>query len=156
MECIRKIRELRVSMNVPASKKTSLLVSCENQTAYDSICSSKLFFARLANAPSADDVQVQMGKENIPDGMVPAIATGVTIFIPLGELVDIKKEIERLEGERTRIESEIARVNGMLSNPNFCNKAPAQKVEAEREKLVGYEAKYQDVNEQIAKLKAQA
>ena len=55
--------------------------------------------------------------------------------MPLGELVDVEKELKRLEKDRKGLEGEIARATGMLNNPGFVSKAPAHLVEAEKEKL---------------------
>ena len=67
--------------------------------------------------------------------------------MPLGELVDVEKEIARLAKDLKNAEGEVARANGKLSNEGFLAKAPANLVEAEREKL----AQAQD---KVAKLKA--
>ena len=65
------------------------------------------------------------------------MADGV-VYLPLEDLIDREKEIERLTKEQERLTKEIARCEGMLNNPNFVNKAPAAKVEAEKEKLEKY------------------
>ena len=67
-------------------------------------------------------------------------------------MVDIAKEIERLNKEVERLTKEIARVDGMLGNPNFVNKAPAAKVEAEKEKKSKYEQMMAQVKEQLTHL----
>ena len=54
--------------------------------------------------------------------------------MPLEDLVDREKEMERLKKEQERLTKEIARCQGMLNNPNFVNKAPEAKVNAEKEK----------------------
>ena len=59
--------------------------------------------------------------------------------MPLEDLVDREKEMERLKKEQERLTKEIARCQGMLNNPNFVNKAPEAKVNAEKEKLQKYE-----------------
>ena len=55
--------------------------------------------------------------------------------MPLGELVDVEKELKRLEKDRKNLEGEIARANGKLNNAGFIAKAPANLVEQERVKL---------------------
>ena len=62
--------------------------------------------------------------------------------MPLEDLIDKDKEIERLTKETERLTKEIARCEGMLNNPNFVNKAPATKVDAEKDKL----AKYKEIS----------
>ena len=55
--------------------------------------------------------------------------------MPFSDLVDIDKEVERLEKEHKRLEGEIARSNGMLNNEKFVSKAPEAKINEEKEKL---------------------
>jgi valyl-tRNA synthetase len=71
--------------------------------------------------------------------------------MPFAELVDIDKEIERLKKEEAKLEKEIARSNGMLGNPNFVNKAPAEKIAAEKEKQEKYMQMMAQVKEQLAR-----
>ena len=74
------------------------------------------------------------------------------IYMPFAELVDIEKEIERLKKEETRLTKELARVNGMLGNEKFVSKAPAAKIEEEKEKLKKYSEMMVQVKERLAQL----
>ena len=76
-----------------------------------------------------------------------------TVYMPFAELVDISQEIERLEKEEKRLQSEIARSNGMLSNEKFVSKAPAAKVEEEKAKLTKYTQMLEQVQTRLASLK---
>ena len=64
---------------------------------------------------------------------------GVEIYVPLDDLMDYKAEYERLLSEKKRLEGEVARIEGKLSNQGFVAKAPEKIVNAEREKLAGYQ-----------------
>ena len=68
-------------------------------------------------------------------------------------ITDVEKELERLGKEKARLEGEIKRGEGMLSNPNFVEKAPEAKVNAEKEKLAKYKETYAQVCERIDALK---
>ena len=70
------------------------------------------------------------------------------------ELVDIDKEIERLQKEEQRLTKELARVNGMLSNERFMSKAPESKVAEERAKLEKYSQMMDQVKERLTHLQA--
>ncbi|MBO7354249.1 MAG: valine--tRNA ligase, partial [Lachnospiraceae bacterium] len=111
---------------------------------------SKVFFASLGGASS---VTIQADKTGIGEDAVSALIHGATIYIPFAELVDIAKEIERLEKEKTRLEGELKRVNGMLANPNFVNKAPEAKLAEEKAKLAKYTDMFNQVEERLASLK---
>ena len=70
-----------------------------------------------------------------PDKSASAVTAPCELFIPLGELVDVEKEIARLSKDLKNVEGEIARANGKLNNQGFIAKAPADLVNREREKL---------------------
>ena len=80
--------------------------------------------------------------------MVRPILHG-TLSVALASIVNVEEEIEKLEKELKRLEQEIHRGEGMLSNPNFVNKAPAHKVEAEQQKLEGYKSQYAIAQKQL-------
>ena len=76
-----------------------------------------------------------------------------TLSVPLASIINVEEEIEKLSKELKRLTGEIKRGEGMLSNPNFVNKAPEAKVNAEREKLEGYRSQYAIVEKQLEDMK---
>ena len=102
--------------------------------------------AEMNVAPSAK------AKSGIEDNAVSVVINKATIYMPLADLIDFKKEKERLEKEKKRLEGELKRVNGMLSNEKFMSKAPAEKIAEEKEKLVKYESMMKKVEEELASL----
>ena len=85
--------------------------------------------------------------------IVSIVLTDLEILLPLGSLVDINQEIERLEKELQKLQGEIKRATGMLSNPNFTSKAPEAKVNAEKEKLENYKEQFNTVENRLEELK---
>ena len=73
--------------------------------------------------------------------------------MPFEDLVDIKEEIERLEKEKAKVLVEKEKTDKMLSNPGFVAKAPAQKVEEEKEKQARFNEIIASIEERIANLK---
>ena len=149
-EAVKGIRNLRTEMNVPMSRKAAVFVVSESEKVRKIFENSKVFFASLGGASS---VTIQADKSGIGEDAVSALIHGATIYIPFAELVDIAKEIERLEKEKTRLEGELKRVNGMLANPNFVNKAPEAKLAEEKAKLAKYTDMFNQVEERLASLK---
>ena len=147
MNAIKGIRNVRNEMNVPPSKKTKLFVV----TSYaDLFGKAGIFFEKLA---SASEVDIRASKDGLPENTVSVIVDKAEILLPLDELVDKEKEIERLTKEKTKLEGEIKRVEGKLSNKGFTDKAPAAVVEEERQKGEKYKAMLEKVLESIEKLK---
>ncbi len=146
---VRGIRNVRAEMNVPPSKKANVFVVSESEEIRKIFENGKVFFATLGYA---NEVSVQEDKAGIADDAVSAVIPKAVIYMPFAELVDIEKEIERLKKEETRLTKELARVNGMLGNEKFVSKAPAAKIEEEKEKLKKYSEMMVQVKERLAQL----
>ena len=146
---VRAIRNIRTEMNVPPSKKASVIVVSDKENIRNVFEESSSFFGALAYA---NDIKTQSDKTGIADDAVSVVIHNAVIYIPFAELVDVAKEKERLEKEKVRLEGEIKRGEGMLGNPNFVDKAPAAKVEAEKAKLQKYKETYEQVLERINQL----
>ena len=145
---VRAIRNLRTGMNVPPSRKAKVYVVSAKEDVRHIFESSMSFFATLGYA---SEVHVQEDKTGIDENAVSTLIHDAAVYIPLEELVDIDKEIERLEKEAAKLAGEIKRASGMLANTKFVDKAPAAKVEEEKAKL----AKYTEMSEQVAERLAQ-
>src|SRR5699024_5865388 len=113
METIRSIRNARAEMNVVPSRKATVIFLADNKEVADILSKSQVYFQRLV---SASEVIVKTERTGIPENAVTALVDKVEIFIPLDELVDKDKEIERLEKEKDHLEKELKRVNGKLAN----------------------------------------
>jgi len=148
-EAIRGIRNIRTQMNVAPSKKAMVYVVSEQDEMRAIFEEGKLFFASLAYA---SQVQIQNDKTGIADDAVSVVIPNATLYIPFNELVDIAQEIERLKKEEARLTGELSRVNGMLNNEKFVSKAPAAKIEEEKEKLEKYTQMMKQVQERLAQL----
>ncbi|MDF2844994.1 MAG: valS [Herbinix sp.] len=141
-EAVKGIRNVRTEMNVLPSRKATVIVVSDSSEVREIFTASKIFFATLG---FANEVLVQSDKTGIPEDAVSTVIAGAVIYIPFADLVDIDKEIERLKKEKARLEGELKRVNGMLANPSFVNKAPESKLAEERAKL----DKYNDMMKQV-------
>ena len=146
-EIIKNTRNIRANMNVAPSRKASMIFVTENSRVIEE---GKSFIEKLA---SADKIIIQKAKSGISDTAVSIAAPGMEIYIPFDELVDIDKEIERLEKELLTYKNEIKRVEKMLSNEGFVAKAPASKIEEEKAKKVKYEELLIKTEERISSLK---
>ena len=98
------------------------------------------------------EILVQENKDGIGEDAVSVVVSDAVVYMPLEDLVDREKEIKRLKKEQERLAKEIARCQGMLSNPNFVNKAPEAKVNAEKEKLQKYEEMMEKVKTQLTQM----
>ena len=150
-EAVRAIRNVRSSMNVPNSKKATVYVVAADAGVREIFENGKVFFATLGHA---GEVVIQADKTGIADDAVSALTAAAAIYMPLAELVDVEKEIERLKKEEERLTKELARVNGMLGNEKFVSRAPEAKIQEERKKLEKYTQMMDQVKERLAQLGA--
>ena len=156
-EAVRGIRNARTGMNVLPSRKAHVFVVAKDENIKTTFEEGRLFFASLAYA---SDVSILLGNDDTSEGEKPwgddsvsVVIPGADIYIPFAELVDIKQEIERLTKEEARLEGELKRVNGMLSNERFMSKAPAEKVAEEKDKLAKYTQMMEQVQKRLSQLK---
>ena len=148
-EAIRGIRNTRTEMNVPMNRKTSLYIVGKDADTCARYEACKKSFVNLA---FAKEILVQENKDGIGEDAVSVVVSDAVVYMPLEDLVDREKEIKRLKKEQERLAKEIARCQGMLSNPNFVNKAPEAKVNAEKEKLQKYEEMMEKVKTQLTQM----
>ena len=128
------IRNIRVQRNVHPSKKSKLIFVTSDLK--ETVKDSEPWLLKLG---FGSEIQVKDNKEEIPQNAMAVLANGVELYMPFEELVDIVEEKERLQKEKERLQSEIQRATKMLSNPGFVNKAPAEKIQEEKDKKAKYE-----------------
>ena len=138
------IRNIRNNMNVHPSRKSKLIVVTENYK--NLINESESILNKLGFAES---IELKNNKDGIPSNAVSVVTDGIEVFMPFEDLVDLEAEKERLQNEKTKLESEVARATKMLSNPGFVNKAPEAKINEEKAKLVKYQEMLDSVNERL-------
>ncbi|MGL4799216.1 MAG: valine--tRNA ligase [Cellulosilyticaceae bacterium] len=148
---VRAIRNIRSEMNVPPSRKAKVVVVSEEAEVLDIFSRGQVFFSTLA---SASEVALQSTKEGIEEDAVSVVIPNAVLYIPLAELVDFEKEIERLTKEQAKLQSEVDRVNKKLSNEGFVAKAPEKLIEEEKAKRDKYQAMLEEVEARLAKFKA--
>lgn len=146
MDAIRSIRNIRAEAETAPSKKLRAVIVAEGE-ALTRVKKGENYMKSLANLES---ITFAESKEAAPEDVMSAVIDGAEILIPTGDLVDYKAEFERLTKEKARLENEVKRVQGMLANPGFVNKAPAAKIEEEKEKMAKYEDMLEKVTSRLA------
>lgn len=147
-EVITGIRNARAKMNVHPSKKSKLIFVTKKYA--NIIKESEEFLNKLG---FGEEIEIRENKENIPQNAVSIVSSNLELFIPFEDLVDIKEEIERLEKEKAKVLVEKEKTDKMLSNPGFVAKAPAAKVEEEKEKQAKFNEMIKTIEERIQGLK---
>ena len=151
LAAIKAIRARRADMNVLPSRKSKVYIATKYAERFgDDV---KPFFVRLASA-SEVIVGEKFDKNEVnADNAVQIVTDAAAIFLPLSDLVDTEKEKARLAAEKVKVEADIARLEGKLSNESFVAKAPAAVVDAERAKLAKAKENLAGIIDAISKLK---
>jgi valyl-tRNA synthetase len=130
MEAIRAIRNRRAEMNVPPSKKAALFILTTKPQIFSE---GEGFLQRLAYA---DAVTMLDSEPANLDGMVTITTADAKLYIPMGQLVDVAKELERIRKELDASRKVLSSLEAKLSNEKFVSRAPEAVVAAEREKAL--------------------
>ena len=146
MDYIKAVRASRSEMNVPPSKKTSMIIETSAPAAFRK---GSVYLARFA---FATDVTLTEKYEGDTAGMVTVVTPAARGFIPMMELIDREKELARLNKELAKAEKEIAMFQKQLDNPRFVEKAPAALVAETRSKLTAAQDKQKNVLQSIQAL----
>ena len=146
-DIVKNVRNLKANMNVAPSKKTSMIFV--TTTKKELIKDSIELLKKLINIESYTIVDTKI---NIDKKSVSIIIPEIEIYIPLGDLVDFEQEKIRIENEIKKYEAEILRVDNMLANKGFVEKAPEQKIAEEKEKRDKYIEMLKKAKERLATL----
>lgn len=146
---IKAVRNIRTEMNVPNARKAKILFIPSTADARNALEEGRIYFEKLA---LASDIAFPK-REDVPHDAVSAVIPEVEIFVPLEELIDKAREIERLTKEKEKLEKEVERVAIKLSNPGFVSKAPEKVINEEKEKQVKYQEMLDKIIERLNALK---
>jgi len=143
-----KARAIRANYNVPDNKKVAL----EIETATNNFDLFNSCIDYIKKSTSASEIILIEEVKNT-NNKVAAITSIARIFMPMGELVDVEKERERLEKEMAAAQADIDFVKRQLDNEKFVAKAPPEQVEKAREKLRKAEEKAEKIKISLEALK---
>ena len=142
MDAIKGIRNIRAEMNVAPSRKSKTIIVSEREEIRNAMLEGTSYIQKLAYS---SEVIIKEEKKDIPKDAVSVIIEGAEIFLPLEDLIDKEKEIERLAKEKEKLEKELERVRNKLTNEKFIAKAPEKIIQEERDK----EKKYTELMEKV-------
>ena len=144
MDAIRAIRNIRAEAEAAPSKKLRAFIYADEDM--DKVRSAERYISAMANIT---EITFTKDKAVLPEDVMSAVIAGAEIYIPTDDLLDYRAEFERLSKEKKRLEGEVKRVVGKLSNEGFVSKAPEKVIEAEREKKIMYEDMLAKVTERL-------
>ena len=149
MEFILGIRRIRGEMNIAPGKPLPVLVQNTSTDDLTFLKSSEDYLLKLGRI----DTITLLGVEEIAAESAMSLVGEMKILIPIAGLIDKDAEIARLEKEIQKIVKDLPRIEGKLNNQKFIDKAPADVISKEKEKLAALYSSKQNLEEQLSKIK---
>jgi len=147
VDLVAGIRSVRAEMNVPAGAMAPIVVVDADPEARARFERHEAAIKRLARVDSITHA------ETPPPSSAQIVASGATVFLPLGDVIDLKAEEARLRKELGKATDEVARLHKKLSNERFVANAAPEIVESEREKLAEHRARQEKLEEALQRLR---
>ena len=147
MDAVKAVRSRRAEMNVPPSKRPTLIITSDRPEVFEA---GRTYLSKLAYA---GEVEISAEAPADTEGMVSVVTGSAKMFMPMAELVDIEKERARIEKELDKARAQLEAQNKKLANESFVSRAPEAVVNAERERAEKARALIANLEESLAKLK---
>jgi valyl-tRNA synthetase len=128
---ITAVRGIRTEANLPPGQSLDLIIGNTDPADQQRIEVLGPALSRLAKLSTLRSA----GEEEVLPPTISAVAGKLDVMVTMQGVIDIDKEVERIEGDIAKQQAELARLESKLSNENFVARAPAAVVEKEREKL---------------------
>jgi valyl-tRNA synthetase len=132
IDLISRVRNIRSELSVKPGMRVRVLVGASDETLRAVFAANREQIARLARAS-----EISLNERlDAPRASARAVLSGgAEIAVPLEGLIDFEQERERLAREREKLQKEAAKLEAQLENPQFAERAPAEKVQETRERL---------------------
>lgn len=149
---VRGIRNAKAEMDIEPHKKSQLYVLTQREEIAHLFEKNQ---GHLVNLGNITETHVISKREELSEDAISVVVDGAEIFLPMRDLVDYEKELERLLKDEEKTNSEIKRAEKKLANENFVSKAKPQVVEQEREKLNKYKEMLKNIEERLEFVRSQ-
>ncbi len=148
-DLVKAVRNVRTQMDVPPSRKAKLIIVSQDADIRAMFEANREVYVNLA---FTSEICVQADAAGVSDTAVSAVIPDAVLYLPLEDLVDFEKERARLLKEKDRLSKELERSQKMLGNEKFVSKAPAAKIQEEKDKQAKYRQMMDQVLQQLEQL----
>ena len=147
-EMVRAIRNARSEYNVEPARRIAAQISAGAEAGL--LADNLPVIASLARL---DQAQVTIGAQlPAPEKAITLAVGGMTVYLPMAGLVDLEAEKTRLGKEIENIDGQLRKLDGLLNNPGFVNKAPANVLEREKSRQTELQEKREQLAARLATL----
>jgi valyl-tRNA synthetase len=130
-DIIRGIRNTKASLDIPPSTKVDVVICIPNEKLLKTLQGCKPLIQQLASTGEISFYSSSTKAEKSVSFFLPE----VEVHVKVGEVIDVEKEIGRIEKRLKETEGEIEKIKRKLQNKNFIEKAPSEVVKKNRERL---------------------
>ncbi|MCI0791534.1 MAG: class I tRNA ligase family protein, partial [Chloroflexi bacterium] len=152
IEIVRAIRNMRAEFRIQPNQSVEAVVETPEIAAIAEAEADTIRMLARVDPLTFDTNAGPNGKPASSNDRVSLVLQSGTVTIPLGGLVDLDKERQRLRGEIDEIQTNHARLSARLQDDNFTSKAPEEVVDRERQRLEGIEERRGRVEEILSRL----
>jgi valyl-tRNA synthetase len=149
VRAIGGIRTARNEVGVPAAAKISLNVHGASASTKERLLRHEAAMARLARLDGIQPSEAAIARESLQ-----VVVDEATFALLLADVIDLDQERQRLTKELTRVEADLAKIEKKLANPQFLDRAPAEVVEEQRERLAELELSRDKLETALARIAA--
>lgn len=151
MTIIRSIRNLRAEARIQPQQSVPLAVVMTDSG--DKLALFKSAAEQIRLLTKAESVELGTAPGSKPEQSLATVLDGVQIYLPVGDLLDIEKEVNRLGAELAKLEGDIEKSRNKLANRQFIERAPVDIIAKEKAALSDNEAKLDRIKENLASLR---
>jgi valyl-tRNA synthetase len=135
IDLVSRVRNIRSELNLKPSESINMIVGTADKSLQE-LFGEALSVAQTSRLTRADKISVRDNLDGVPRASARAVlANGAEVAVPLEGLIDFAQERERLGREREKLQKEAGKLEAQLANPQFAERAPAEKVEEVRARL---------------------
>jgi valyl-tRNA synthetase len=144
------IRNIRGEMNIAPNKPLPILMQDGDERDKEMLEANTAMLKTLARI---EDI-TWLNEGDTPPDSATALVGDMKVLVPLGAFIDKDAELQRLQREMDKLNKDLQRATGKLSNPSFVDKAPTAVVDKERQRVTEMEAALASLTEQAKKISA--
>ncbi len=148
IEVTKAIRNMRAEVNIPTGKKARVILAATAPSRWQG---TSRYVQRLAWAEPVEIVDRDGDRADYRQALA-AVAKGVEIYLPLAGLIDLDKEIARLEKALTDLQKDLDRTEVRLRSADFLAKAPQEIVDSQRKRFEEGKAKAETLKQRVEML----
>ena len=125
IDLISRVRNIRSEMNIKPGERVTILIGAPDEKLRSVLLANINQISRIARA---SEVSIQETLEAPRASARAVLVGGAEVAVPLEGLIDFEQERQRLNKEKEKLKAEAGKLEAQLGNPQFADRAPAEKV----------------------------